>query len=35
MKTFSGITMALVMLVAVGCAGGIGPPTVAPTVEMP
>jgi hypothetical protein len=34
MKTFSGITLALVMLVAAGCAGGIGPATVAPTVDI-
>ena|SRR6266403_5938453 len=34
MKTLSGIMMALVMLVAAGCAGGVGPATVAPTVDI-
>src|SRR5258706_3848825 len=34
MKTFSGIMMALVMLVAAACAGGVGPATVAPTVDI-
>jgi hypothetical protein len=35
MKTLSGIMMALVMLVAAGCAGGgMGPATMAPTVDI-
>ena len=34
MKTLSGILMVLVMLVAAGCAGGVGPATVAPTVDI-
>jgi hypothetical protein len=34
MKMRSGITIALVMLMAAGCAGGIGPATVAPTVDI-
>ena len=34
MKTLSGIMMALVMLVAAGCAGGVGPTTMAPTVDI-
>ncbi len=34
MKMRSGIMIALVMLVAAGCAGGIGPATVAPTVDI-
>ena len=34
MKTFPRIMMALMMLVAAGCAGGIGPATVAPTVDI-
>jgi hypothetical protein len=35
MKTLSGIMIGLVMLVAAGCAGGgVGPATVAPTVDI-
>ncbi len=34
MKTLSEIMMALVMLVAAGCAGGVGPATMAPTVDI-
>jgi hypothetical protein len=34
MKTLSGILMALVMLVAAGCAGGIGPAAQPPTVDI-
>jgi hypothetical protein len=34
MKTLSGIMIALVMLVAAGCAGGVGPTTTAPTVDI-
>jgi hypothetical protein len=33
MKTFSGSMIALVMLVAAGCASGVGPRTMAPTVD--
>ncbi len=34
MKTLSGILVAIVMLVATGCAGGVGPATQAPTVDI-
>lgn len=34
MKTLSRIMIPLVMLVAAGCAGGVGPATVAPTVDV-
>ena len=34
MKTFSMMMLGLVMLVVTGCAGGVGPPTVAPTVDI-
>ena len=34
MKTFSTMMVGLVMLVVTGCAGGVGPATVAPTVDV-
>jgi len=34
MKTFSMMMLGLVMLVVTGCAGGVGPATVAPTVDV-
>ncbi len=34
MKALAGILMALVMLVPAGCAGGVGPATMAPTVDI-
>ena len=34
MKTLSGILMVLVMLMAAGCAGGVGPAAQAPTVDI-
>jgi len=34
MKMLSGIMIALVTLVAAGCAGGVGPAAVAPTVDI-
>ena len=34
MKSLSGMLVVLVMLGAAGCAGGIGPATVAPTVDI-
>ena len=34
MKTFSMMMLVLVILVVNGCAGGVGPATVAPTVDV-
>ena len=34
MKVLSGITIGLVMLAVGGCAGGVGPATQAPTVDI-
>ena len=34
MKTFSMMMLGLVMLVVTGCAGGVGPATDAPTVDV-
>jgi len=34
MKTFSTMMVGLVMLLVAGCAGGVGPTTVAPTVDV-
>jgi hypothetical protein len=34
MKKLSSMLLALAVLAAAGCAGEIGPPTVAPTVDI-
>jgi len=34
LKTFSMMMLGLVMLVVTGCAGGVGPATDAPTVDV-